>query len=796
MANNPFNYEPGQRYFYFTSLLTSSNPLLQQIGQAGTAAVHNVKNVAQLQGVLEDGTRNDSGLIIQALEFLKRMQQAELAQEQKYFKQKAQILKQKKVTNKITSFFENANPEGGFNYLEFIAAINALYTDIESLKVTISTEQERLEKLDRIFSEVESWAKTSPEKYDADKAITSNAREYVLEEMRHFKEQEKWDERAFYASYFKTTTIGNAIQQRIQSIFNLVWKNTVTQSYLKKVIEKSGIRDLDMAKKLLVADLTMKFMTTASSEMTDLLEKIRQDAEKANDKQMLNSLNREYTRENNARANDIINLFFKGYSQGKTEQMIDSFIERFKAMENNPNQKNDLTRLMERIFINHYTITYDGNTIKGLTKNAIKALDQLLDQRMGKKSPTTSNTPAELKKRMVDYLNSLHIAGGKTHVKIDTPTIVAEMNKLIREADLVEFHIAGKDNLISEYYFANNTQRLGQAVGSLVLSALTTDGQKIDTSAIEIGEIQALPAYEQTINVVSDILNELLIKNSQISTEPITIERDGHKEIFDEAEWRREHDTGAGEFSIEAETLRREFNSAAILAEARTRLEKILKDSKEVEEVLEIIKNSVKLGATVKSYNKYENKHGFHGGSLGGDLQQQLANITKMLSYGGISIDDYEWLALAVYNTGAGMVGADLKAPLEAIFSAMGALLLFDDAGQQAEYIKNMTPTMIEESNPQFIHLYHLNNLYIPSSYVLARTIEAMESVATQLLGQSSMGYQGVKATINNNVREPAPGEHDMQLFFNTHASEVTITLTFLAGFLDIVAGINDALGN
>jgi len=48
----------------------------------------------------------------------------------------------------------------------------------------------------------------------------------------------------------------------------------------------------------------------------------------------------------------------------------------------------------------------------------------------------------------------------------------------------------------------------------LVLSALTTDGQKIDTSAIEIGEIQALPAYEQTINVVSDILNELLIKNS------------------------------------------------------------------------------------------------------------------------------------------------------------------------------------------------------------------------------------------------------------------------------------------
>lgn len=52
-----------------------------------------------------------------------------------------------------------------------------------------------------------------------------------------------------------------------------------------------------------------------------------------------------------------------------------------------------------------------------------------------------------------------------------------------------------------------------------------------------------------------------------------------------------------------------------------------------------------------------------------------------MLDYGGVTIEDSDWLSMAVYNAGPNLLGSHLKNPLEAIFSAMGAMLLFDDAG-------------------------------------------------------------------------------------------------------------------
>lgn len=103
----------------------------------------------------------------------------------------------------------------------------------------------------------------------------------------------------------------------------------------------------------------------------------------------------------------------------------------------------------------------------------------------------------------------------------------------------------------------------------------------------------------------------------------------------------------------------------------------------------------------------------------------------------------------------------------------------------------SLAPDQIEHTTPQFIHLYHLNNLYIPSSYVLQKTYEAMKEVVNDLT--SSMKTSGVKATINNNVSEE-PGEIDFNAFFNAHKGEVTITLTFLAGFLDLVNSINNAI--
>ena len=88
-------------------------------------------------------------------------------------------------------------------------------------------------------------------------------------------------------------------------------------------------------------------------------------------------------------------------------------------------------------------------------------------------------------------------------------------------------------------------------------------------------------------------------------------------------------------------------------------------------------------------YNKLDNDEGFHGGSLGGSVETQLANLCKMLDYGsaGFSPGDMEWLAFAIYNAGPGLLGYGLKKPIEDILSTVAVMLMFDDAGQQAIYL-------------------------------------------------------------------------------------------------------------
>lgn len=51
-------------------------------------------------------------------------------------------------------------------------------------------------------------------------------------------------------------------------------------------------------------------------------------------------------------------------------------------------------------------------------------------------------------------------------------------------------------------------------------------------------------------------MNEIIINSTKISREPIEV-GNGNLKIFNEQEWRQKNGFGEGEFSIEAETLRR-----------------------------------------------------------------------------------------------------------------------------------------------------------------------------------------------------------------------------------------------
>lgn len=790
------DWKAGQRYFYFQSLLTKPhNSELYQIGKAGQKAIHD--GSSSLIGNLTNEKNDDESLIKQTLQFLSIMQQAELAQEKAYFQNKVNELKKAGVTDKITKFFEDSS---NFNYQDFIIAINVLYQDINSFKKTIQVEDERLSSIKVILDEFDDWVKKSPNNYDYTKTRNQNIRDWLFSTMKLNLPPNEPLTRGKLYEYLGSKTIGNELQSRLSSIFSTVWKNHITKEKIEQLIAEGKLANTDIAKKTLVMELVTDYITKASAEIKTGLVTIEEDIKdgviQADKKKVKDTLKNRNTQ----KAQEIVDTFFSDTpdADGYAKKTLTYFLSQINTLTDD-STANDVTRAQERIFNKMYKISYneDTNNIKNLSQELSALLNKILDKKGITTSKTKKNSTERTKliQRVKDYLATVQTSDPNVTIKIDNAAVTKYLQQLINEADLIEIHIAAKDNLLSEMYLANDTRRLAQRLGDLLISTLTTDGQKIDTAALEICNIEALPQYEQFNSLLTNSLSDIIIQTTQISRKPIEIIDSNNQLLeFDELSWRKSHGFDEGEFSIEAETLRRKYIKTNIIQKTRQKLAQLTNDTNVIEEIIKQIENSIQIGATVKSYNKYDNNIGFHGGSLGGNADMQLKNIIKMLDYGGITPDDADWLYLATYNAGPELLGSDLKNPLEAIFSAMGAMLLFDDAGEQAEYIKTILASgqQIEKTSPQFIHLYHLNNLYVPSSYVLQKTYEAMIAVTNDLT--SEMGNKGVKATITNNVTYDGVST-DMGAFFSAHKDEVSITLTFLAGFLDIVQEINTALG-
>lgn len=788
-------WETGQRYFFFKTLLDEnhSNNLLYKIGKEASNYINSGANTIinfnqsaeQSQGIT---------LIDQTLTFLEIMEKAERAQEKAYFQDKKKKLQDKQINERITNFFDTKDENSSFDYTNFIITINELYTDATHFKKVVTEELERLNKLQKIQAEFDEWIKKGNE-YNIDKSRAQNIKSYVqseLQKIRDLKKQEddqsteKSPRQSELEDYLNSRTIGNSLQKSFIDLFEQVWKNPQFKEKLIALLNKHNIKSYESIQYMATGLLIMDFLTECNNIIDNIIDDIRQAAQNKEQKER-EQLERQLARKNVFLADQIAKKYFSDLDETSQEKKtLNYLIQQLRdAIDNN--QANDFTRLVERLFSKQQQVYINNNgNIAGITDQVRQMIEPILN----KVSPQTKKNKG-IEKRITTWLQQIKITEGKTDITVNKQEVVNKINDIIRSKQILSVYFRDKDNLLSELFFSNDTRRLAQLTGDIIATAATTDGQKIDVAARELGKIEFIPD-PSIISFLSKNLNEILIKSTAISHTPIKIE--ATNEIFDETKWRADNGFGAGEFSIEAETLRRKYVKASVLEKAKKILEEIYKNSDEIPQLLQTIENSISVGATVKSYDKYEKGVGFHGGSLGGTVENQIKNIQQMLNYGGITISDANWLTIATYNTGPNMIGDHLKNPLEAIFSAAGAMLLFDDAGEQAEYIKTIldSNTQIEETTPRFVHLYHLNNLYIPSSYVLQKTRLAMEVVRNDLI-QGKMTAQGVKATINNNVTED-PNAKDPTAFFNSHKEEVTITLTFLSGFLDLVDKINKAI--
>ena len=744
------------------------------------------------------------------MDFLKAMIENEQQNEREYFM--TNIANNDKLTPGIRKRCSDIlSTKGAINYIEFINMINEYYTGLDNYKKNLDYESKRLTKLQKLYDEFNKHYTQNPDgtytiqvrnketnllEYK-DSSFYTAFRQFLIEGAR----DEKWISKADQQFGFNTKTMANTIQNQFNSIYNKIWNNTDFRTQIENAVTTVGLKGYEQQ---ITTYLIQEILTESQGMLTSYFD----------EKEYKITLNQ-------TEINNFVKTFLdkldiqpgESTSMALERHLLTSLKGEAEALLNAEQQ---LTLSTDRIIKEvkndvQLSIGDDGHSINNLSQDIINLVQSILAQ--NKKKTSVSNKKVWTKDNLFQALSEAYRDKPIkiTSKKWDTHEIVKIVNELIKNQKLVKVKIAEKDNIISEGFSSWALNKASILKDRIRAVFLTFGTQKADVAGIEIGRVSLIPQ-----NVNWNEIAQQITKNYMDSLKITDIDINSKNIKFNEKTFRQDNGFGSQEFSIEAETMRRLAIKEREIEQITAQLEKKELKADEIQRVLSNLKNSVSISSTVKSYNKYDNKHGFHGGSIGGTVEHQLANIQKMFQYGGISFPDIEWLTFAIYNAGEGLMGAEYRKPIEDILSTVAVMLMFDDAGQQAIYLRQQLDERYNLSNyngSKFLHLYYLNGNYYPSSFILQLTYNGLLDAYSQLNSEYLKGTEsfnsvsnGSRANIINNVTENneigtkisndviTTKQSQWAETFSANSKSVQIQITFLAGVIDIIDILNKHL--
>lgn len=246
------------------------------------------------------------------------------------------------------------------------------------------------------------------------------------------------------------------------------------------------------------------------------------------------------------------------------------------------------------------------------------------------------------------------------------------------------------------------------------------------------------------------------------------------------------------------------------LRKARTQQQEILNqlksDLKNSSEGLEYLVQHINFHTTIKGYESagsasFKRYGGFEGASFGSNLNNQLQILSEATNQiaesGGISQEDIGWLHFAMINAGDQMIGRSNKKSLEDYFSIFVGFFMFNDAQMAVEDAFNYINDKIENDDVQDIHLYQLNGVFIPSSYLLQKTFESLLPILDNVENKAESG-QGVQAILHTYNGGPLKGYYGQNWAATEAAAEAAtyLEMKFLSGFLDLLNSIQEKMAN
>ena len=216
------------------------------------------------------------------------------------------------------------------------------------------------------------------------------------------------------------------------------------------------------------------------------------------------------------------------------------------------------------------------------------------------------------------------------------------------------------------------------------------------------------------------------------------------------------------------------------------------------QEGLKYLTEHINIHDTIKGYasggsTTFQKHGGFEGAAFGSNLNEQLKILSSVEATGGLSEEDINFFKFAMVNAGSNMIGASMKKSLEDYFSVFLGFFMFNDAALMIEEAKQSLEDQMEPQVTE-LHIYQLNGVYVPSSYLLQQTWEQLAKAAENIQTTALSG-QGTRAKLHTYDRGYISGNTPEQMFDIAEKS-TKLEMRFLGGFFDLLNSISDSMNN
>ena len=755
--NKKFSLFVNSRYVFFKSLSEHKQAIYQNALSIGESLVADAAAVLLNNQNMKDNTNTHQN--IQAyINFIGEMATAEEANEQEFIKKMYNKLsKANKINKELADKFEQFFSNPGENYYEMQNLLNNIITlnnkDQEEMQkryqTNMTTLKNRLARLNNI--EIENLSNLNN---------TGNIGKFNSELSKVVNEILDGEKADFGETY------SNLVARKINSVIYNLGKDTNLMEYLEIQYSNMTIEQLRNALVEYIVDfIDSKGYTELSNTDTQSIIKEITDTLRKKDA--------------------LINKTTKSY--------LSSIM-------------NDTTKKREKVIRTLEEVALTTG------KDTARMFQNLKDKEQNEFLSVNDGYGKWLKQSGIDALkNFLTNKNSKTSKELENASRI--INKAIRDKAIEEI---GKEVLDM------SAQQIREKASHMFKQRQQKDGLKnylnIRINGPSIAEIQGDKEFIE--NVAETVFRggtKIKLKNDLVAY--ISFDEQAYKAAnkseqsgfnilinLPQSFMERYNEKSGGSTDVKAakeayiETIQEQINTIDMA------YQKQIIDSQEREQLLNALQNDFLSGISIKDYQYGTNEFGFHGGSLGGNIESIMNNISEMYELGGISKADADILAFAAANCGNELLGSSLKEPLQTYILGAAAIMMFDEGFTASETFLKQMKSLLGFTGPKGLHLFRLQTGYLSASFVYKIIYNNLNMAYNDIQSSlpEAMSNASNKVVINNNISSnniphfsivPFPQDRWDAVSALAYDSDkvINVNFIFMAGLLDVFEAIGNA---